>query len=1060
MQGFWPNRTLGYELQLTWRSNMRSIAIAIYLAAFIVISPTIAVAASPSDFDFERDVYQVLRRACFECHGLEKQAGGLRLDQNAALIESGTIVTGDAEASEFVRRIDLPRGHDDVMPAIGDPLSRREISAIRRWIDAGAEWPDAFEPPPHWAYVLPQKSSLPVVSDPQWPRSPIDHFVLAKLDERGIKPSPPAAPATLLRRVHLDLIGLPPTPEEVTAFELDPSPGVLAKIVDELMARPQFGERWARPWLDLARYADSHGFQRDNLIDIWAYRDWVIDALNADMPLDQFTIEQLAGDLMPGATPSQRIATGFHRCAPTNVEAGSLPEETRVEQVLDRVNTTAAIWLGTTLECAQCHDHKYDPFTIKDYYRFFAYFNNTEIEAERTDPKQASSIAFKGPFMPLADAARDGQRDEIQSRLKSLRQDRQTRIDQLQRDLVQWSATQADALRQAPQIHVVDVESFISTGTTDSYKIRDDGAILIVGDDPPSTDRYTITASIQAADVRAIRLDALTDDSLPGKGPGRGDAKRPNFVLHELAVFVVDANGDETPLELGEATADFSQANYDVVGAIDGDPKTGWAISPQFGKSHWAIFRLRQPLDASSGVTLKITLDQHFGNGRSLGCIRLAVVSGDLSTQTIPAKIAKLLKADSESWTDGQRQELANYRAKFDEEVTTLDQNITAVQRQLGDLAADTTLVMVELDQPRQSAIFTRGEYRTPGERVTAGTPESLHPVRDEKLLSGDPQTAGPAAANNRLTLARWLVDPANPLVGRVMVNRWWAEIFGSGIVRTTEDFGLKGDPPTHPELLDWLAVDLVENGWSMKRTLKTIVLSSTYQQSSAVTSEQLASDDQNRLLGRGPRLRMDAEMIRDHALAVSGLISLKPLGPPIRPYQPQGIWTKVGGTNYEYDVSPGGDRYRRGIYVVIKRGAPYPSFVNFDASARLTCTTERSRSNTPLQALTLLNDPVYVDATKAFAVRAAMDAKHQSLTSSIEAAFRRVTARRPHASESKTLVQLYQAQHHAATASPKTADKLATEVQLPRDVSAADFSAWYSVATVLMNLHETITKE
>jgi len=728
--------------------------------------------------------------------------------------------------------------------------------------------------------------------------------------------------------------------------------------------------------------------------------------------------------------------------------------------VLDRVNTTAAIWLGTTIECAQCHDHKYDPFTTKDYYRLFAYFNNTEIEADRTDPKQPSSIAFQGPFMPIADATRDGQRDEIQARLKSLREDRQSRIDQLQQDLVQWSAEQTDLFRQAPQIHPVDVESFNSTGTTDSFKIRDDGAILIVGDDPPSTDVYTITASIQAADVRAIRLDALTDESLPGKGPGRGDAQRPNFVLHELTASVVDENGEEAPLTFGAAVADFSQANWDVAGAVDGDPKTGWAISPQFGKPHWAIFRLRQPLDATNGLTLKIKLDQHFGNGRTLGCFRLSAVSGDLSAETIPAKVVTLLKNGAASWSDGDRQELANYRATLDGQIKTVDRKINAAEREIAALAADTTLVMVELDKPRQSSIFIRGDYRTPGESVDAGTPESLHPIRGEKSSTDDAPSQMSASSNNRLVLAQWLVDPANPLVGRVLVNRWWAEIFGAGIVRTSEDFGLKGESPTHPELLDWLAVDFVENGWSMKRTLKTIILSSTYQQASAVTPEEFVLDDQNRLLGRGPRLRMDAEMIRDHALAVSGLISLKPFGPSIRPYQPPGIWTKVGGTNYEYEVSPGEDRYRRGVYVVIKRGAPYPSFINFDASARLTCTTERSRSNTPLQALTLLNDPVYVEAIKAIALRAATDAKHPSIESTVDQEFRNVTARRASEAELKTLVQLYHDQHHAAKGSPKSANKLAKDVQLPSGVSSADFSAWYSVATVLMNLHETITKE
>ncbi len=1000
--------------------------------------------------DFGRDVYPVLEKSCFECHGSVKQEAGLRLDSKSELLGSGSVKVRSPDESELVRRIELPRNHKEVMPLIGAPLTHQEVESIREWIASGAHWPDDFVPPPHWAYVQPVVATLPQIIDAQWSVHPIDRFVKAKLDELGMQPSPRAEPSVLLRRLYFDLIGLPPTLKEIEEFEADQSSDALVNVIDELLARPQFGERWARPWLDLARYADSHGFQRDDFRDLWAYRDWVIRAINDDMPFDQFTIEQLAGDLLPNPTPEQRIATGFHRCCPTNVEAGSLPEETRIEQVIDRVNTTASVWLGSTLECAQCHDHKFDPFSMKDYYRLLAFFNQTKIEADLSNANSPSSIAFIGASMSLPNKTLDEARQSLTAERLSLLRKKTARRDELAKDIEHWAHELRESISKSAQSHKLEVLDFQSTGNTDSYQIRDDGAVLLVGNDPPSTDNYIVTAKLTAKDVRAIRLDVLTDPRLPGTGPGRGDSKRTNFVLNEFAVSIAYDDGKRERLEFSLAEADFSQSNYEVRGAIDRDEKTGWAIAPQFSKPHWATFSFREPLDASAGVTLEIRLDQRFGGARSIGCFKLSGISGDIRTTPVPENVIKTIEKGISNWTEEQMASLMDYRSSLDSMILPLDKKIGKIDEQLRVSTADTTQVMVELDAPRETFVFDRGNYRSPGEKVSAGTPESLHVMElgDAKRLP------------NRLDFARWLVSSSNPLVARVTVNRWWAELFGNGLVRTPEDFGLKGDRPTHPELLDYLAVDFMKNGWSMKQLLREIVMSETYQQSSATSKELLERDDQNRFLARGPRVRLDAEMIRDNSLAISGLLSLKSFGPPIRPYQPDGLWAKVGGQKYDYVVSPGEEKYRRGIYVVIKRGAPYPSFVNFDANNRFACTVQRSRTNTPLQALTLLNDPVYVEAAKAIAVRAARTSVEKSVETTLIDEYRRCTARTPDAKEVEVLARLYQSQLGAQRLAPDRSRRLASDVTLPNGVREEEFAAWYSVATVMLNLHETITKE
>ncbi|MEZ6125558.1 MAG: PSD1 and planctomycete cytochrome C domain-containing protein [Planctomycetaceae bacterium] len=1006
--------------------------------------------AQPSDTIFERDVFPVLKRSCFECHGEQKQEGDLRLDRAEDIASTETVNRQDPASSELLRRIQLPADHAERMPAVGGRLSESDIEHLRSWILQGAVWPESFQERIHWAYVAPALPEVPSEFSDPWCRNEVDAFVLEQLRRRQLKPSAEAVPEVLIRRLFLDLIGLPPSPEEVNAFVADHSEDAYCRLVDDLLQRPQFGERWARHWLDLARYADSHGFQRDDLREIWAWRDWVIQAMNDDLPFDRFTIEQVAGDLLPDATEAQRIATGFHRCTPTNVEAGSLPEETRIEQVIDRVNTTGAVWLGTTLECCQCHDHKYDPFTSRDYYGLLAYFNNTEAEADRADPKQPSSIRFNGPTMMLSDPQRDSRRDELEQQIKTAAQSVKQHRREIEKTLGDWAAHTANEIQQTSASYPLKITGFESEGIQDQHQLLDDGSVLLTGT-APNTDVYTVTVRHTGPPIQGtgILLETLTHRSLPGKGPGRGDGKRSNFVLNLFTAAIrqraATSPDDFTDVAFVSATADFSQQKWDVAGALNPKPGTGWAIAPEFGKPHWARFVLKESLELNSETELKFTLSQQFGNARNIGCFRLSAVTGNAAPAAIPADVAAAVGKKAELWTAKERSLLLDYRVAQDAEHQRLEKQLDQLKKQQEDLKPDETLVMIELPEARKSFVFQRGDYRNPGDAVTPSTPKILHSATDGRA--------------NRLGLAEWLVDERNPLVGRVTVNRWWAEIFGRGIVATVEDFGVKGDPPTHPELLDWLAVRFVQDGWSMKKVLKTIVLSATYRQTSTITETLLEADPQNVWLARAPRYRMDAEMIRDNLLTAAGLMDLTQFGPPIRPFQPDGIWTKVGGQNYDYQVSPGTEQYRRGIYVVLKRGAPYPSFVNFDATSRMSCTVKRSRTNTPLQALTLLNDPVYVEAAEAMAARILQQSALSSDEARLEYAFQLCIARPPTADERSILQDLLETERSVGQQRTASAKTVHDSRRRPADTTATEFRAWQAVTTTLINLHETITR-
>ena len=1002
--------------------------------------------ANGQNVDFNRDVRPILSENCFACHGPDGEArkGDLRLDiEEEARKDFGgyfALVPQQPEQSEVWLRVDTD-DEDDIMPPpkAKKTLTAAEKSILKRWIEQGANYAK------HWAYVAPEKAELPKIQEEGFEiRNFIDAFVLERIKEAGLKPSAEAAPNQLIRRLSLDLIGLPPTPEEVSQFvaawEVD-TEAAYDELITRLLESERFGERWARPWLDLARYADSNGFQADQLRDSWAYRDWVIEAFNANMPYDRFTIEQLAGDLLPNATLDQKIATGFHRTVTCNVEAGVHPEANRVDQVVDRVNTTGTVWLGSTLECAQCHDHKYDPFTMKDYYSIFAYFNNTPLEVRNPSGKGVS-FDFYGPKMELPmDEEKEALRRDYQAQLAALEADRNPLAKEAEKSRPAWEKALLESLDDSPRWETLEIVEFKGS-EGEGCDPLDDGSVLVTGEVPDKTS-YTIQAKGTLSEVGAIRLETLTHKSLPANGPARGNGSRPNSIVTEFRLL--DSTGKE--VALSGAVADFAQTNYDPEKAIDGDnqPRSGWAINPQFGKSHWIAFKTDRQLDARKG--LQVEIDQFYGGGRVVGRVRLSVLKGDPVAISVPENVAAIVKKDAKKRSAKEKKELDAYFMEQNPELQKLDSQVAAMKRKLNAIAPDTTLVMIEMEEPRETHIMKRGNYLAPAEKVSMGTPSFLH-SKDQDL----PQ--------NRLGFAQWIVDRQNPLTARVAVNRFWNEIFGHGIVATLEDFGTQSEPPTHPRLLDSLAVEFMDSGWDMKHLLRLMVSSSTYRQDSRLTKELLEADPQNHLYARGPRFRMSAEMIRDNALAVSGLLSTKMEGAPIMPYQPPGLWRQVGRNEPKWVDEKDEDRFRRGIYVVYRRAAPYPSFVNFDATDRGACVVKRGRTNTPLQALTLLNDPAYVEMALGLADRVLTEKVDGSFEDRIGHAYQIVLQRQPSSAEREHLKGLFEEKLQSLD-KKKASELISTPAAVvePKSTDQVQLGAWFYIANILLNLDETISK-
>ncbi len=1013
--------------------------------------PTAAPPGNPKAADsplFAETVRPILAARCYSCHGPAIQQNGLRLDSLPGVLqgsESGKIVVpGKPDSSRLMRR--LQAQERPMMPYGGPALSANEIAAIRQWIEAGAPGPDSSAPlaaakvQKHWSYVKPVRPGLPRVKNAVWCRNPIDNFVLAQLEADGLKPSPEASKPTLLRRVYLDLIGLPPTPAEVDAFVADETPGAYEKVVDRLLASPRYGERWARPWLDLARYADSNGYEKDNPRIAWEYRDWVIKALNQDMPFSEFTIEQIAGDMLPNPTQDQLVATGFYRNSMLNQEGGIDVEEYYWYSLVDRVNTTASVWLGSTLGCAQCHNHKFDPFPQKDYYRMLAFFSNAEHR------KAGSGDSWMAePELPLPTPEQAKKSQELRLQIDQLQKVLDTQTPQLDVSQQAWETDLAASEKRWEVVKTSHVESVGSAELT----TQADGSVLASGKNPQA-DTYKIAGKTSLAKLTGVRLEVLPDASLPHGGPGRDPDG--NFFLSD---FEMQING--RPVIWKSSIADESQDGYSAKGIVKKKTNqlSGWAIDTGDGiasanlRRRQVVFLPEEVTDIPPGGTLTFTLRHEMRKtSRNLGRFRLSL-SGLPNPEfvvQIPASLRVVLAKSVQERTQEEKEKLsAAYRAVAPSLESTRTQ-MAALKKQINKLGIATAMIMKERPNFARPAAYLRerGTFTSPGELVYADVPSALNP------LPGD-------AMPNRLGLAQWLVSDDNPLTARVTVNRFWETLFGRGIVETSEDFGSQGDPPSHPELLDWLATEFMSQNWSMKKIHKLIVMSATYRQDSHVSEELQARDPYNRLYARGPRFRVEAEMVHDIVLAESGLLSSKLYGPSVYPDQPQGVWD-IPYSEDKWVQSEGEDRYRRSLYTFIRRSAPYPSLVTYDSPSREFCTVRRVRTNTPLQALTSLNDPYFFAAARALAKKLQSEGG-ETVADQINFGYRLTVARPASPSELSKVTEFYERQLKAyqddnAAACQTIGAKPGTQPD------AARLAALTMVANVLLNMDEAVTKE
>jgi hypothetical protein len=1013
----------------------------ISIASLIALLPSLTVVAD--EIQFNRDVRPILANHCFTCHGPDSatRKAGLRLDRRESAMqkaESGerTIVPGNLQASELLRRITAKDDDERMPPADGaKPLSAKQITTLKTWIEQGA----AYQP--HWAYIPPTQQKIPKVIGSAWPRNKIDHFVLARTERAGLKQAREASRETLIRRVSFDLTGLPPTLKHVDAFLSDESPKSYERMVDRYLNSPAYGEHMARHWLDLARYADSNGYQYDTEREQWVWRDWVIDAYNRNKSFDKFTIEQLAGDLLPNTTPQQRLATGFNRNHGITIEGGVIDEEYRTEYVMDRLVTTGEVWLGLTIGCARCHDHKFDPISQKEFYQLYAFFNRVPERGMR------GFAPLERIPSPLAASQQQGHDAEL-AQLKAKLND----PNEIERRFTEWTKRIAET--PGSGWSVLTPISMKSSGGSTLTKL-DDNSILAGGKNPP-TEVYEITARTNATDLTAIRLEALTHKSLPGGGPGRHTNS--NFVLSEFeatAVSVKDASRKQT-IKFVRAIADYSQAGYEIAKTIDGTVagNNGWAVDgPTRKKPVTAMFIAAAPFGFKGGTELRFRLrhEASFGT-HSVGRPRFSVTSDardTLQLQGIPSEIRQILSKTPSQRTGDENKQLRDYFLANQTGSNPLQQRIAAIEKQKA-AAVPATMIMQDMAQPRTTHILDRGQYNKPTDKVTVGVPAIFPPMAKN-------------APQNRLGFARWLVSPAHPLTARVAVNRYWQRLFGVGLVKTSEDFGVQGEVPSHPELLDWLALEFIRSGWDIKSMHRLIVNSATYRQDAHVGAAAYGRDPNNRLLGRGPRMRIDAEEIRDAALAVSGRLVQRVGGKSVYPYQPKGLWLELNnrpGYSKAYPRGSGDDLYRRSIYTFWKRTVPSPMLKTFDAPEREFCTIHRSRTNTPLQALLLLNGPQFVEAARTLGQRM-MTEGGRSIDDRITYGFRLVTARRPSNAELVVLCEYYTNDVKRYSNDQAAALKLLNvgESTFRTELNVAELAAFAGVARLLLNLDEAITK-
>lgn len=965
---------------------MKSMSIRILIVLVLGLFAISAEAAEPVSFG--RDILPVLSANCFACHGpddRERQAD-LRLDLEgeAKKVRDGhaAIVPGQSEKSLILARL-TSTDPEKVMPP---PASRKkvtseQIDAIRRWVADGATWER------HWSFGPIEK-----------PAGSIDDLVQAELKKKKLAIRDSAAPHLLARRLSLDLIGLSPTPEIADAFANDPSPAAYEMLVDQLLQKPQFGEHWARVWLDLARYADTKGYEKDLGRTMWPYRDWVVNALNSDMPLDQFTVEQLAGDLLPNPTQQQLIATAFHRNTMSNDEGGTDDEEFRVAAIKDRIDTTIQVWMGLTMGCAKCHTHKYDPISNDDYYRFYAIFNQTE-DADRYDDS---------PRLEVPTDDQKARRESLQKQLSQARSDLKA---------AEQAALAPDSPDERPWTSATIVEAKSKASAT--LTMMTDHSIVVSGPSE-AEDTYFVTLKLPAGRYTAIRMEALPSKLADGNlGLGRNPADT-NFVVSEFTIEQIE-NDVVSAVPLANPRANFSQMDWPVTAAIDGNPKTGWAVSPRVRERHLAIFDFAEPMVFDAEKTIRVSIVQNYGNRLTLGSFRLSTAGADPKTLPVPTPSPEVLK-------------LQEYQA--------------AISKSISDLNAEIAMVPImrqlPMDKQRVTRIQKRGNFLDPGDTVQPAFLSAF----------GKPQDA---ETPSRLAVAKWLLSNENPLTPRVWANRIWARLFGLGIVETEEDFGALGALPSNPKLLELLAAEYRDQRWSLKKLLKTIVMSRTYRQSSDTTQDLRDIDPRNQMLSRGSRYRLNAEVVRDQALAISGLLSQKMGGPAVMPPQPAGLWRSTYNGKNWVDAE-GEDRLRRSLYTYLKRTTPYPSFMTFDAGSGEVCQIRRIRTNTPLQALVTLNDPVYLEAAAALARRMVLDAN--TTESRVERGMRLALVRPIRPGESKPLVRLFRDLQASFETSPEKAAVLIHSARGERgEMPPDEFAAWIVTANAILNLDEFLTR-
>lgn len=1015
-----------------------------------------SVSAASSSVQFNRDIRPILSEHCFSCHGpdVQKMKGGLRLDRREDALKpakSGkkAIVPGDAGASELVQRLHSTDAEELMPPPEAHkPLKPEQKAMLQRWIAEGAAYQG------HWAY---QPLVRPVLPPGDEGEGGIDRWVGARLKSEGLKPAPDADRRTLARRLSLDLTGLPATPEMVATFEADTAPGAYERLVDRLMATPQYGERMAIGWLDVVRFADTVGYHSDNPRNIWPYRDYVIRSFNNNKPFDQFTREQLAGDLLPNPTMEARVGSGFNRLLLTTEEGGAQEKDYESRYLTDRVRAVGTVWMGQTIGCAQCHDHKFDPITARDFYSMGAFFADVKetIIGRRED----------GMLVPTESQARELAR--LTHEAQRLKDQFEGPHPKLEKAFGRWRQERLEALRSDSLWASTPPTSADSTGGA-TVTIRDDRSVLIGGKNP-DTDSTVVRFASLPERVVGVRVEVLPDKTLPSQGPGR--AGNGNFVLTEVVARVVRDGSPTRDLAFESAWASHEQTvsadknpygKWSASSVIDHDARgtfAGWAILPEAGKPSQLRLRLKEPLTLAPGERLEIELQQRHGHGHhTLGCFRLGVATDPAAVvpPTVPlpnADLADRLKVDPSARTPEQSAKLWSEFKAVAPELADLRAQRTAADKARAEFEGTIprTLVTERTEKPRTVRVLPRGNWLIEtGEIMEPAIPAQFRPtsraVSDRRLT--------------RLDLADWLVSPENPLTARVVVNRFWRQFFGTGLSKVLDDFGAQGEPPRHPELLDWLAVEFRESGWDMKHLVRLVVTSRTYRQSSSAPRELLARDPENRDLARQGRWRIEAELVRDSALQVSGLLVPRIGGPSVRPYQPDGYWENLNFPQRGYDASPGGDQYRRGLYTWWQRSYVHPSMLAFDAATREECAAERNRSNIPQQALVLLNDPSYVEAARSFAARILREGSGDD-TARLTWAWRQALARAPLDSELSALRRLLESQRTAFAKDPEAASQFTRtgKAPTPAGLDPVQWAAWTDVARALLNLHETITR-